>query len=65
MICIYEKLDFLQHSKIFFLLLAYEYLFPAIEMIIQTLDEEASIEKKDHTTEEQLSSFHHGCVADE
>ena len=60
-----KNLIFLQHSKIFFLLLAYEYLFPAIEMIIQTLDEEASIEKKDHTAEEQLSSFRHRCVADE
>jgi len=45
--------------------LDYEYLFPSIEMIIQTLDEEASIEKKDHTAEEQLSSFRHRCVADE
>jgi len=57
-----KKLDFLQHGKMFFLLLTREYLFPTIEMIIQTLDEEASVEKKDHTTEKQLSSFRHGCL---
>ena len=41
------------HMNIYFLLL---------EMIVQTLDEGATVEKKDHTTEKQLSSFRHGCL---